>query len=481
MLIADGGGGYGGTDWMSKDVRFMWSTIANQETDPHFDVVGGWRKTADLTLAHLGQVQMYRDNLASVWPPSKSAAAAAYIARLDKLLVDLQATHDAASANYTAFSTVTLTLSLARNKLKPLLEQYEANERLNLNWQAQKDGAPATTPKAAGTPSPSPLPAPVAPVPPVSAARQEELNNQARVIMYDLSNTVLSGQAALQKPKPYNPNREYSDDKTSDQSNVGSAAGFSVPPVIPPPGASSGGGSGSTHVPVSQSTATPAQTTTITPTSPGSIGAGPGSGPVLGGLGTTPIITPPAPGPPAIPGPGPVPPSTTPGIIPGIITPSGGSGLTPLGGFLPNGTKVPPSGALRPGMGAGPTGRMTMPSGGVIGATPGSGVIGQMPAGNPGTRAGGQARANPVGGVIGQQGSGSTARGAAMAGRTVGGQSAPLGNQTGRGPGRRDNTAESAYWDPDNPWATDEGVDPVVLPPEEQGPIDPGPAIGFSR
>ena len=46
MLIADGGGGYGGTDWMSKDVRFMWSTIANQETDPHFDVVGGWRKTA---------------------------------------------------------------------------------------------------------------------------------------------------------------------------------------------------------------------------------------------------------------------------------------------------------------------------------------------------------------------------------------------------------------------------------------------------
>lgn len=470
MLIADGGGGYGGTDWMSKDVRFMWSTIANQETDPHFDVVGGWRKTADLTLAHLGQVRMYRDNLASVWPPAKSAAAAAYIARLDKLIADLQATHDAASANYTAFSTVTLTLSLARNKLKPILDEYETNQQLILDWKAKQDAAANTpTPTPSATPSPSPGPAPVSPTPPVSSARQEQLNNQARAIMYDLSNTVLSGRAALKTPKPYNPSGEYADDKISDHSDIGAGAGFATPPVIPPPGASIGGGSGSTHAPVSQPTVTPVQPTTTVPTSPGSGGAGPGSGPILGGVGPTPVITPPTPGPPPPPPTVPAPPPAAPGLIPGIIAPPT-AGLTPPSSFLPNGAKVAPSSPAKPGMGTGPTGRMTMPSGGVIGATPGSGMISQMPGGNPGSRAGGQARANPVGGVIGQQGSGPTARGAA-----------PVGNQTGRGRGRRADTTESTHWDPDNPWATDEGVDPVVLPPEEYGPIDPGPAIGYSR
>lgn len=50
----------------------------------------------------------------------------------------------------------------------------------------------------------------------------------------------------------------------------------------------------------------------------------------------------------------------------------------------------------------------------------------------------------------------------------------------GRARNRREQ-GESDRWDPDNPWATEEGVSPVVLPPDEQGPIDPGPAIGYSR
>jgi hypothetical protein len=36
-------------------------------------------------------------------------------------------------------------------------------------------------------------------------------------------------------------------------------------------------------------------------------------------------------------------------------------------------------------------------------------------------------------------------------------------------------------WDPDNPWETDEGVAPVVLPARETGRIDPGPTIGLDR
>jgi hypothetical protein len=458
----------------------MWSTIANQETDPHFDVVGGWRKTADLTLAHLGQVQKYRDNLASVWPPSKSAAAAEYITRLDKLIVDLQATHDAAAANYTAFSTVTLTLSLARNKLKPILEQYEANEQLNLDWRAKQDAVVAKSAATGLTPAFRP--------PPVSTARQEQLNIQARAIMYDLSSTVISGQAALKKPQPYRPDEDARRGPDSEKTNTDAGSGFAAPPIIPAPGASSGGGFASSgggfasaHSPASHSTVTPIQPTPQAPVNPGSAGVAPGGGPALSSLGTSPVITPPTSGPPPAPGPSPLPPPAPPGLIPGMTTPTSGGGLTPPGGLLPNGVKVPPGGSVKPGMGTGPMGRMTMPSGGVIGATPGSGIIGQMPAGSPGAPPKGPMRANPVGGVIGQQSGGSPNSGGTGPGQRARHPATPFGNQSARGRNQREDTAESARWDPDNPWTTQEGVDPVVLPPADQGPIDPGPAIGYSR
>jgi hypothetical protein len=119
---------------------------------------------------------------------------------------------------------------------------------------------------------------------------------------------------------------------------------------------------------------------------------------------------------------------------------------------------------------------MTMPSGGVIGANPGSGMIGQMPTGSSGGRAPGAGRVNPVGGVIGQQGGTPSGR----SGASAHGQPGTMGGGQGRARGRRQE-GEQERWDPDNPWSTEEGVDPVVLPPDDYGPIDPGPAIGYSR
>ncbi|MFI7541071.1 hypothetical protein [Actinoplanes sp. NPDC049599] len=459
MLIADGGGGYGGTHWVAKEVPAMWAAIANQDTEAHYQVVGGWSKTADLTLAHLAQVRVYRDNLASVWPPAKSPAAAAYIARLDKLMADLQATHDAASANYTAFSTVTLTLSLARHKLKALYNTYESNAKQNFVWQQKQEAA-----EKSPTPTPSPSPSGARNVPPVSSAQQEELNRQARVIMYDLSSTVLSGHSALQKPKPYDPRQGQVGGGEDDRGTDGGAGGFAAPPVIPAPGGGSSGGSVS---PGSLSPTGPASPTTHTPV------GGVGTGPILGGVGNPPVISPPSPGLPA-PGPAPAPPAPGLGPVPGVIGTPGASGLLPPGGVPPTGTRPPQSGLVKPGIPPG-TGRMTMPSGGVIGANPGSGMIGQMPANTSGGRAPGAGRVNPVGGVIGQQG--------ARAGVSAHGlppQNGPMAGAPGRGRGGRQD-GEQERWDPDNPWSIEKGVDPVVLPPDDYGPIDPGPAIGHSR
>lgn len=105
-------------------------------------------------------------------------------------------------------------------------------------------------------------------------------------------------------------------------------------------------------------------------------------------------------------------------------------------------------------------------------------------------------RVNPIGGVIGGGAAGTAPTGAAGSRPRVGrgptitgvhGMPPSFGAAPGIGgplsrPARRDrDETEARRWDPDNPWETDRGVDPVVLPPEEDGPIDPGPAIGFNR
>jgi hypothetical protein len=498
MLIADGGGGYGGTNWNDTDVRYMWSAVETQDTDAYFKMVtSGWQATAELISAHISRVSAYRDNLSTAWDPKKSKASEAYVGRLNQLIDHLNETLNATSANITAFRTVASTLSVAQIKLKPILDQYEANEKANLAWQAKKDAADAAAPKPSATPtptpSPSPAPSPIPTKPPVSSTQQEQLNNQARAIMFDLSSAVLSGQAGLKAPKPYMPEGSKTPvDHKDDKGNNG-GSGFS--PVVANPAGPSGGStrSGSyVNTPgqpvesVSPTTNSPVGQHPIGTTNPGQspVINNPGGGPVLGGVGPGVVVSPPnvvSPMPGGVPTPG-----SLPGAMPGVIPPAG---MLPSGGFYGGGA-IAPGGLLKPRALGAPATRMAMPSGGVIGATPGSGVIGQVPSGSPGSRYGVGSRPNPVGGVIGQQGSTS---GAGNGGRsTVGSRSATSGGATRSASGnvlghnscsarKGDRQEETTQWDPDNPWVTDEGVDPVLMPPADPGPIDPGPAIGYLR
>lgn len=112
-----------------------------------------------------------------------------------------------------------------------------------------------------------------------------------------------------------------------------------------------------------------------------------------------------------------------------------------------------------------------MPPGGMIGGTPGIGTA-QPGAGRPVT-----GRVNPVGGVIGGgtplgKGSGADSLRAHPA------TSGMYGPPSSRG-GSRSDSYQDTRWDPDNPWQTASGVDPVVMPTQGK-PFDPGPAIGLS-
>ncbi|NYF56884.1 hypothetical protein HDA35_002715 [Micromonospora purpureochromogenes] len=312
--------------------------------------------------------------------------------------------------------------------------------------------------------------------PPVTDVELEQLNTKARGIMYGLSSELQQAQVMLQKPPAVRP------PKQTDNPDV---YGGSQAPIIPP------------IVPVPLTASSPsASHRSAKVTKPVQVPTAPTVGPVLGGASTG-LVGAPSSGLPVTPPTGPGSPSpgvVLPSSVPPINGVSGRAGVTrsPMG----------ESGAANQSSAAGknegphstrPTLGRPMPPGGLIGGAPGM-ALGQ-PSGTAPAR-----RVNPVGGVIGGGGAGTAPTGAAGSrprggrGNQIGGVHgfSPLGGAPGYGSGfsggvpgrtgRREQADEqSRVWDPDHPWETEEGVNPVVLPPQDEGPIDPGPAIGFNR
>ncbi|MGW4465650.1 hypothetical protein [Micromonospora sp. NPDC004704] len=467
MLIADVGGGYSGaTNWFNFDVRGMWATLENQQTDGHWQRVAGWRRTHELAGTHLSRLRSYREGLIQAWPPDKSAASRAYVERLDFLIQSVEQSYEAAIANRTALSGATSAISDARRELKTIHEEYERKFAAKLEYERTQN-PPSASSSPSPTPTPSPSPGP-APTPPVTQADLERLNARARSIMYGLSGELVQAQAQLKQPPPYRGRPAIDTDQNPDVYGGGSPP--VIPPVVPVPTGGAGSGMPSGSPPVHH--VVPA------PTAPS---VGPilgGNGPTLGGV--TPTIptapTPPV-SPPVI---TPTPPSP-PGIGPGFPAPlaptPGGIGNTYPG---PRGTSPVAGGLTKPGMGGVPTVPRAMPPGGMIGTMPG---MGQPGAGMSPAR-----QINPVGGMIGGAGGQGSTAPVGGAGQRPGG-AAPIGANGGQRSivppgsrsGRRGDDESGQQWDPDNPWETDEGVAPVMHAPREVGRIDPGPAIGFDR
>lgn len=468
MLIEDGGGGYGGTDWSAMDVVAMWQAIENQDTNPHWQMLSGWRKSYELTLQHLAQVKNYRDNLATAWPPEKSPASAAYLTRLDQLIESLQATYDAAVANYGAFSGATAALATSRSELKKIYDAYVANQAKLADFRAKASrpvGGKALAPPAK---------------PPVTDAQQEQLNNQARAIMYGLSSEIIQARSTLTTPAQYEPLSHI--DGGSKETGGTTYTAPPIPPVVPlyPDAAPASAGTGLASSPTS-----PPLTQPATPAGPGATpSAGGQPGLVLGG------VTPGTVTPQQAPGSGiaTTPPAGTAPLTGGVINPAPLVPATPRGA-IPSGAAPTTStsinrgavgaiigdSSIRPnGSGAIGGGPRPLPPGGMIGAVPG--VNSGLPSTSPRTTQ----HISPVGGVITPTGNatvGQTGRVPGQQGGAIVRSVESLGLAGGRSRQSSSN-GDPVRWDPDNPWETRKGVPPVMLPPSHQR-VDPGPAIGL--
>nr|WP_083978652.1 hypothetical protein [Micromonospora rosaria] len=470
-MIERGSGRTSGlTDWHLMNVPSMWACLQDQDTTNQWRQVAGWGKVCDLAKMHLSRLQEYRRGLAEAWPPETNSAARAYLGELDQLIERVQRTHDAAAANYSALSAATHAIASSRGELRKVYDEYVTKSR-----QKQAYEEIVADPKAvAGSRLPE--------RPPVTDADLTRLDAQARTIMYGLSGELQHAQVMLQKPPPPPRKNPGADQANSDVYTPGIAP--IIPPIVPVP-VKTVGGSGqikspsTTTRPVTMPTA-PAAGPVLGGPASGTPTPSPGTGPVLGGVGgglAPPPTTPPlaaTPSPPAPPGPtiG-LPPTMPPSAISGRGgTSQPGTVGRPIGGNV-NGAPhaVPPS-----------TPR-AMPPGGLIGGVPGMGL------GQPAASAVPPRRVNPIGGVIGGGGAGTAPTGGAGSRPGLGRSSQfsaghgmpPAGGLPGRRERHEPDGTESRRWDPDHPWETEQGVAPVVRPPDEEGPIDPGPAIGLNR
>jgi hypothetical protein len=490
MLEAAGGGG-AGTDWWGMSMEMIQTLAQSPDIDAHYQIVDGWQKSADLVGEHMFQVQQYRESLASAWPPEKSSAAAAYVARLDGLIANLNETYEAALSNHEAMASASLSLGLAKSEMSKIYSQWDTNNKTLLAFNQQQAQQKAQA--ASGKPTPSPSPSGEEP-PPVTADQQEALRQKAITLMSGVSSDLAQAQLKVVRPAPYNP--VFNSEKDPHQVGAGAGGAATLPPIIPTPYSGGGGGGSTSGGSFSSNRGSAAFATTpnnALPTSGSPFPSGGSGNPglVLGGTNPPSTLQPPT----FTPNPSPItslPGGGGPTINPGIMPPGTGS-ILPKGTLPAGGGKFPVGeGNFKPFGGVPEGGLKAMPPGGIIGRTPGGGL------GEPAAGRFGPQRVNPIGGVIGESGGGpgmiggggrgsaSGVRGAGpdrgnAAGGGRGGMGSngnqPYGQAGGRRGGRRGQSEDMA-WDPDNPWATDEGVDPVVLPAVEQR-IDPGPAIGL--
>ncbi|MBQ1025983.1 flagellar export protein FliJ [Micromonospora sp. C95] len=434
------------TEWHLMNVADMWACLQGHHTDNHWRHVAGWRKIAELAGQHLGRLRTYRESLAQAWPPETNAASHAYLAKLDELIEQVQRTHDTAATNQTALSAATQALSSSRDKIEKIHQEYADKLQQKRSWEQT-----AADPKAAA--------ASRAIQPPVTDSDLEQLNIQARNVMYGLSTELHQAQTQLRHPPPTKPTVL---DGAHPDAYSGIAAPL-IPPVVALP-------------PSLRRAAVRKHSTTM---NLGRNSAIPTTGPVLGRADPSPTTaTPstPSPNAPASAS------SANPPLTPEFVIRPSNSRPVPEARKIgkepdPMPHRNPPNTALPDGIIGGVNGgsvshsgasntqlRSSNPSGGVIGG----GAAGTAPTGGAGSR--------PAG------------RGGLTANQIPVGGSPMLGPTSGRGISRtgsllshpRDGN-ETRRWDPDNPWAVNEGLSPIIRPPDEEGPIDPGPAIGLTR
>jgi hypothetical protein len=463
------------TNWGAFNTPRLWAMVSDEDDPDAWRQVAAWGEVAGAVQEHRARLVQARDALTAAWPPEQNGAARAFVTELNTLIARMDTAQTDADTTATGLANILEALRTAKTEIQPLYEQYKDK---NSDW-----------------------------VPGWWDHAEDDIDKKALDQMIKAEQTVEQHVAQLKVPDPYtmdpkggrimtDPPSKGADSTGTGSSSAAQGTGSSstravpVPhdPVPPMPGQDpiAPDGSGADGSPGSGDHGSGS-------TNPGSTVGGPGLAGVITPPGTTPPTgTPPGTG--VLPSTGGAPGSVSPVIggnpIPGVYPGPGSGGALPAeGGTLGNvkagGLRgVTAASEVPPGLGGGyarggrpMSTRGALPSGAVIGESVGGGARGAG-------RAGGASERGPAG--RSGAGKGGT-RGASKptppswlpeeeGGAARGGRAGAAG-MPGRGHRRGEGTSDHQPFDPDNPWEVAEGVDPVIIPPDDNDRHDPGPNV----
>jgi hypothetical protein len=396
--------------------------VADEDNPEAWRQVAALGDMADTIKDQKNRLLIAREALTEAWPPDKNPAAQAFVDQIDILVRNMDTQRATAEKNAAALGNIVDALRQAKDKIKPLYEQYLAKS---------DDMVPGWWDHA-----------------------EEELDEQARKHMVDAEKTVAAHAVQITAPPPYRLAPVEVRTDAEEQAGGGSASY----------GAGSAGSADRGTLSATKLTV-PHDPPPPLPPADGTVPANaprPSSGVELAGV-ISPLPTAPVPPTVAPSLPGPIPAAPGNPLIPGMVigAPLPGAGVTSPRGPSPSGALAPFAGGVRatvPPIGATPLGR----SGATIGVSP---VKPSPPTWLPGVS--GQPG---VIGAPGHPGRGSAVGREVRRGTTMAGIPGVLGRQ-----GFDDD--EGMTSDPDNPWAAAVGVDPVIEPPAPCRRHDPGPGV----
>lgn len=435
------------TNWAAFNTPRLWSMVEHEDSPEAWAQVTAWGRIADSVAEQRVALTRARYGLTAAWPPEHSEASRTFLAQLDTLLARMQAAQEDASTTLAALANILQALRRAKREIEPLWREYE---------KRRDDAVPAWWDHA-----------------------EDELDRQAQAYMIAAERTVEEYVPLIKVPVPYQmrPPQGRGD---SDRGEPGGPADFGpsgsgpttsrvpVPHDPPPPIPGHDPTIPDRYHPDGPVVLNPPQGPDAPgrdvpgPEVPGPDGPGSPTAPPTRGPDLTEFAPPPSPPvsgasphPPVAPAPVGQPPGLTGGL-------TGGPGFLPVTGGLPPVGGLPQAGGggLRPFAGGA---RAALPSGAVIGgAVPmgGVGAPGARPAGKP----------TPPAWLPGSLGQSGPAR--------TGGATAPGGMAGMPGAVRRGRSDDDRLqFDPDNPWAVTDGVDPVIEPSQRHPRHDPGPGV----
>jgi hypothetical protein len=413
--------------------------LAMVSKDPHAQAaeqLGSWHRQAELLKAHRERLRVLRTELETSWPPERSEAAQAFILRVTEMIEAMDDTEVAARQIRSGLNQIAEALSQARVELQALHDQYTNKQAAfrAFNHRVMPWLPESMVPSTLIAPGAEQL---------AMTTHQRRLDERAREVMRATDRRVTeASEHATDAPLPrYKPIAKGD----GDPAYVRALAG--EPDSSPMRQSRSGGGQPAVPPPTFEPPVLPDSTGG----DPVLAGGPPGTGVAPDPTGTAPPGT----GPRALPG-------LLPGAGPWLWRTSGGQSALRPGGVIGGEPEPRRSGVRTSGVIGGEpvehgVARPTGVFGGVAPATPQTPRTRPSHSGSPG-RVLGEPREGPMHPMTG-----------------VGGWRDSQYEDYAR---RRRRPSET---DPDNPWAVEEGVPPVLDAPDEpQFTAGPG-VIGLDR